>query len=598
MFICERTHSFATPGRALSVAATAVLLFGLVLAAVPTRAAQENDPQIVESLALINTWRSWLGVAPLTIDPALQKAAEAHVEYYRLNFGDPSLAGMGLHYETAGRPGFTGASFQDRVEAAGYDGWANENAGISGSMVWSTKWFIGTVGHRLTLLDPRYSDIGLAAISDGKIKFEIIDLGTKKWNEQATPEWAAWPPHGAVGVGTSFEGEAPNPFPGASFPVGYPITLKYFGAGDLALTKASMSTGGVAVPSFSSIGDGWLTRKTIQLAANDPLKQGTVYDVHIEGTANGQPFVRNWSFTTTTGSDELDLPGTPRVAPVAPTPSPSPTPTPAPVVVPAEQLPDGLRTADPLVQQLWWETDGPVASSDVQRSWLWGPDTWLAKNEQYEEGSNGDRQSYYFDKARMEVNDPTADSAAHVTAGLLVRDMIFGKAQVGDDLFINIGSADVPLAGDEKPYNPDAPTYASLRSVASIEQDRSVDARAGAGISEVLSADGSVWKLDSLAQLATYGSYESTLGHNIASVFDNYLASLPNDWMMSVGLPLTEPYWVRTNLAGVPTWVLVQAFERRLLTYTPDNAPEWQLEMGNVGRAYYTWRYGVLPPWR
>jgi hypothetical protein len=68
--------------------------------------------------------------------------------------------------------------------------------------------------------------------------------------------------------------------------------------------------------------------------------------------------------------------------------------------------------------------------------------------------------------------------------------------------------------------------------------------------------------------------------------------------MMSVGLPLTEPYWIRTNVAGVPNWVLVQAFERRVLTYTPDNPAGWQVEMGNVGRAYYTWRYGVLPPWR
>ena len=203
----DRSRAGNGASRLISVALIAALLATLLAVALPASAQQENDPEISEALALINTWRAWLGVAPLTIDPALQKAAEAHVEYYRLNFGDPSLAGMGLHYETAGKPGFTGESFQDRVEVAGYPGWANENAGLSGSMVWSTKWFVGTVGHRLTLLDPRYTDIGIAAINDGKIKFEIIDLGAKKWTEQATPEWTAWPPHGATGVDLSFEGE-------------------------------------------------------------------------------------------------------------------------------------------------------------------------------------------------------------------------------------------------------------------------------------------------------------------------------------------------------------------------------------------------------
>jgi hypothetical protein len=112
----------------------------------------------------------------------------------------------------------------------------------------------------------------------------------------------------------------------------------------------------------------------------------------------------------------------------------------------------------------------------------------------------------------------------------------------------------------------------------------------------VLWKDGSVGTNPSLGTMVEYGSYEPTLGHNIAAVFDTYLHALPTDWRMSVGLPLAEPYWVRSNLAGQATWVLVQAFERRILTYTPINRPEWQVEMGNVGRHYFTWRYGEEPP--
>jgi hypothetical protein len=42
--------------------------------------------------------------------------------------------------------------------------------------------------------------------------------------------------------------------------------------------------------------------------------------------------------------------------------------------------------------------------------------------------------------------------------------------------------------------------------------------------------------------------------------------------------------------------VLVQLFERRILTYNPANPPAFQVEMGNVGRHYVAWRYGAAGP--
>ena len=41
--------------------------------------------------------------------------------------------------------------------------------------------------------------------------------------------------------------------------------------------------------------------------------------------------------------------------------------------------------------------------------------------------------------------------------------------------------------------------------------------------------------------------------------------------------------------------VLVQAFERRVLTYTPANPDAFKVEMGNIGRHYFQWRYGLQP---
>ena len=39
--------------------------------------------------------------------------------------------------------------------------------------------------------------------------------------------------------------------------------------------------------------------------------------------------------------------------------------------------------------------------------------------------------------------------------------------------------------------------------------------------------------------------------------------------------------------------MLIQAFERRVLTYNPANAPACQVQMGNIGQHYYEWRYGT-----
>jgi hypothetical protein len=39
--------------------------------------------------------------------------------------------------------------------------------------------------------------------------------------------------------------------------------------------------------------------------------------------------------------------------------------------------------------------------------------------------------------------------------------------------------------------------------------------------------------------------------------------------------------------------ILFQVFERRVLTYNPANPPRWRMEMGNVGRHSYKWRYGT-----
>ncbi|HVB65011.1 MAG TPA: CAP domain-containing protein, partial [Nitrolancea sp.] len=387
-----------------------MLPFASLSSVSPSGAASDDTAQ---AFTMINQYRAWLGLPPMKRNPALDASAQAHARYYQLNINDPSLNGLGLHAEAAGKPGFTGVSMQDRVNAQGYQGWANENIGLSGSMVTSTEWFIGTINHRLTLIDPRYTDIGLGMVNDGNARIEVIDVGAPSWSDTAKPDWVAWPPDGMAGVPLSFWGEAPDPFANASYPTGYPITLKYFGPGSVSYTTATLTANNQTVPNFSATGAGWLTKQTDMIAATTPLQPGTKYTVAVTGTANAAPFSRNWSFqTAATPGDAMSLIALPSAVP----------------------LPPGVSQADPSVQSVWAAADGAIQSQTASRTWLWGPDVDAAITEPYSESPGGARQVYYFDKSRMELTNPNGDRSSDwfVTNGLLVRDMIQGAIQTGD----------------------------------------------------------------------------------------------------------------------------------------------------------------------
>lgn len=90
---------------------------------------------------------------------------------------------------------------------------------------------------------------------------------------------------------------------------------------------------------------------------------------------------------------------------------------------------------------------------------------------------------------------------------------------------------------------------------------------------------------------ATLAVYDPVTGHNVPQVFRDFMQRQPVEALFAFGRPITEPVWMRTEIGGRAQWVMVQLFERRVLTYTPRNAPDWQVEMGNVGQHYFQWRY-------
>jgi hypothetical protein len=257
----------------------------------------------------------------------------------------------------------------------------------------------------------------------------------------------------------------------------------------------------------------------------------------------------------------------------------------------------------------WAWTDGPVADGTVDRTWMWGPEAFTATFwEPYADAPGGQRLVQYFDKSRMELSNPDGNRYHpwYVTNGLLVVELVSGRLQVGDNAFVAREPAAVNVAGDAD--DPDGPTYATfaaLRFAPPIPD--------GAPVIDRLSRAGAI------SQDLTMGHYGVTaaervqvpgIDHQVASVFWEFMqargivqvdayeteAELFRDPFYATGYPITEAYWTTVRVGGTPQDVLVQCFERRCLTWTPGNAPGWQVEMGNVGQHYYRWRYGTEPP--
>jgi hypothetical protein len=262
--------------------------------------------------------------------------------------------------------------------------------------------------------------------------------------------------------------------------------------------------------------------------------------------------------------------------------------------------------ADPAFYTLWARADEPVAAGNAGRSWLWGPEPFAVANEPWAESSSGTRLVQYFDKARMEVNDPVMDPTFpyYISNGRLVAEMFHGVIQTGVGTFQAHAPAEIAVAGDGN--DPAAPTYASFNARLSQPPPPATGPvtyrieRSGA-----LTPVEPVGPPDATAPAAT----DATTGHSIPAVFLTWM-NAPGpvqvggqvttgpvfDPLATLGHPISEAYWAAVTVAGQPRQVLVQLYERRVLTYNPANPPAFQVEMGNVGRHYVEWRYGGAGP--
>jgi len=269
---------------------------------------------------------------------------------------------------------------------------------------------------------------------------------------------------------------------------------------------------------------------------------------------------------------------------------------------------------DPAFATTWYRLDKAVQDNPASgRGFTWGPTVVGSEGISSEIFDGSPRKVQYFDKARMEINPAVSSTDLfYVTTGLLVKELVSGLRQDGVNTFTQVTPSQLQVAGDpnDNGANSIAPTYASFGKVVTLVGNQNGKTLAtGLTITAHLDKSGEVSNITPPETRILQG-YDEVTQHNIADVFVTFANQSGQLWdgtsfaqgqlfygnaTYVLGRPISEPYWTQATVGGVEEDVLVQLFERRVLTYTPTNLAGFKVEMGNVGQHYYRWRY-LAPP--
>jgi hypothetical protein len=170
---------------------------------------------------------------------------------------------------------------------------------------------------------------------------------------------------------------------------------------------------------------------------SDPVTIGGAPSIWPRGAGSRGPIAVVWQ-DKTGGDEEVKIAvGSPGPPPAAPTPTTPPAPS-----VPAPPT-GSFGFADDAFRELWTRTDSLVQQNAVGYSWIWGPAPFTQGVQEYYVQSPGQsRRVQYFDKSRMEINQPGAPRGPfYVTNGRLADELITGQLQVGDAQYGSLSPA-------------------------------------------------------------------------------------------------------------------------------------------------------------
>lgn len=286
-------------------------------------AAEANAPGLTnvtstDGLNWFNFRRQQMGLSTLIRNSIIDKAAQAHSDYQRLN-------NTITHDEIAGKAGFTGVQLYDaevaanaifttppdRLRAAGYQ--FTQSPFAFGEVISATsdlsgfnaaEDLIAAIYHRFVIFEPKFREAGAGygTVSGGYTYFTTNFAANGLGTGLGTGNLAGYPFSGQINVPTIFysDRESPDPVPGRN-EVGYPISVHADINGTvLVKTFTVQPRNGAVLPTYllTRSADSHTPASAASIIPAAVLAAKTTYDVVFDGTVDGIAVVRNWSFTT------------------------------------------------------------------------------------------------------------------------------------------------------------------------------------------------------------------------------------------------------------------------------------------------------------
>jgi len=260
----------------------------LALVAMPL--ATTADASAVDMLSLTNQLRYAIGSPTVPSDPRLVQAAQNHANYSSAN-------GVGGHYETAGRPYYTGYAPRDRLIAQGWTTSFVSEVATGGSELGGVRQLWDAPYHRLGLMHPNATTIGWG---HSELNGRQSNVGDIVYDFGIRPvEFVRSPAHMQTNIATSWSGqESPSPVPsGTSGPYGYPIMVVYSAGQSVQFRAAELvAPNGTRLPFYVAPQQFEYDYQVI--IPQRPLATNTTYHVRFDITVAGNWLTNEWDFST------------------------------------------------------------------------------------------------------------------------------------------------------------------------------------------------------------------------------------------------------------------------------------------------------------
>lgn len=278
-------------------------------------AAEVTAPALNGNVAIdgknwINYRRAQAGVAMLPSNPLIERAAQAHSDYQKLN-------NVIAHDEIAGNAGFTGVDLLKRLNSAGYSFAANSyaygeviSAVESSSGPYMVDELVTAIYHRFVIFEPMFKELGTGSATTSKnYTYFTTDFTANDGYGAGIGRGAlvTWPYSGQTKVTPNFfsDNEKPDPVANAN-EVGYPVSVHADISAVLAVQSFTLRPRGganLAVKLLQhsadpSLNDHETPDSAAAIVPLAPLRGATTYDATFIGTIDGILVAKTWSFIT------------------------------------------------------------------------------------------------------------------------------------------------------------------------------------------------------------------------------------------------------------------------------------------------------------